>query len=871
MPELPKGTVTFLFTDIEGSTRLLQRLGVDRYEPLQEEHAAILRRAIEDGGGTVVRIEGDAFFAAFPTATGAVRAAAEAQRALTGHPWPEDAVIRVRMGVHSGEGRLGGADYVGIDPNRAARVAAAGHGGQILLSDAVRALVENDLPHGVALRDLGLHRLKDIREPQRLFDLVIEGLPSDFPAPTTVDAQPGNLPPQLTSFVGRAAELEQAVQLLGDHRLVTLTGTGGTGKTRLALAAGSRAAPSFPDGVFLVELASLVDPDQVVPAICEVLGVAEEGGSELIDTLVDRLPGKRLLLILDNFEHLLGGAGLVEEVLRRTTEVHILATSRAPLRLYGEQEIEVPPLGLPQGTQDLATLSDSEAVRLFVERARDIRPGFAPTEENAAAVAEICRQLDGLPLAIELAARRISVLSPQAILARLGARLDLLTTGVRNAPERQRTLRGAIDWSYELLEKPDRRLFARLSAFVGGADLGAAEAVCDPGGDLEAGSLDAIAALVDHGLVRRDDRAIEEPRFTMLETIREYAGERLDQEWDGDETRRRHAEHFLALAEASERGITAEDHAGLDRLDRERDNVQAALRWSIENHEVERGMVAAAAIWRYWLLRGQLAVGREWLERLLAAPGDRTAVRARAHGAAGSLAYWQSDIEGTERHYAEALAIYRELGDRRGIAGALYDLAFVPYIRGSGYEEAVHQLQAALELFEEVGDVEAAEKARGDVPYFLMLAGQIEDALPLLDEALARARGRGDIFQVADNLFRVAEGRRQFGDIEGARTAALEALDIFDEADIEGGIAAVIQLLSSIETAAGRHRRALRLYGAYASLADDEGGRSFPSVPDELLDVSGKAVGGEAAERALADGRAMTRAEAVAYARAAGG
>jgi predicted ATPase/class 3 adenylate cyclase len=867
MAELPTGTVTFLFTDIEGSTRLLQRLGVDRFEKVQDAHGEILRRAIEDGGGTVVRIEGDAFFAAFPTAAGALGAAVDAQRDLNAHPWPEDGVVRVRMGLHSGEGRLGGGDYVGLDPNRAARIAAAGHGGQVLISDATRALLDRDLPEGVTLRDLGRRRLKDLRDPERLFDLVVDGLPSEFPALKSLDARPGNLPPQLTTLVGREAEVALAIDLVHTHRLVTLTGAGGTGKTRLGLAVGAEVLPSFEDGVFLVELASLVEPGQVCPAICQVLGVAEERGRDLIDTLIDRLTGKELLLILDNFEHLLEAAWVLEQILRRVDRVRVLATSRAPLRLYGEQELEVPPLGLPEAAQDLATISGSEAVTLFVDRARELRPGFALTEENAGVVAEICRRLDGLPLAIELAARRISIMPPEAILSRLRQRLDLLTSGARNAPQRQRTLRGAIDWSYQLLDEPLRRLFACLSVFAGGADVDAVRVVCDPDRELEGGGLDALTALADNGLIRPVDHGSSEARFSMLETIREYAAERLDAEWDGNETRRRHADHFLALAEASEPGITAQDHAGLDRLDLERDNVQAALRWAIDSGQAERGMAAAAAIWRYWLFREQLGVGRDWLERLLAVPGDRTAVRARAHRAAGSLAYWQADLAATERHYADAVAIFEELDDRAGLAGALYDLAFVPYLRGSGYDDALRRLQAALELFEEVGDRKAAEKARGDIPYFMMLAGDLEDAVPLLEEALARARARGDIFEVMDNLFRVAEGRRLSGDVDGARTAALEALDIVDRADIEGGIAAVLQLLAWIEAADGRHRRALRLYGAYDALAEDEGGRSFPSLPEDPLEGSREALGAKATDHALDEGRAMTRADAVAYAR----
>lgn len=872
MAELPTGTVTFLFTDIEGSTRLVQELGTDRYERIQDEHGAILLHAIEVGEGTVVRIEGDSFFAVFPTPAGALAAAVSAQRDLAAYGWPDQATIRVRMGLHSGEGRLGGGDYIGIDANRAARIAAAAHGGQVVVSDATRTLVEHELPDGVRLRDLGPHRLKDISHPERLFDLVIEGLPSDFAPIKSLDARPNNLPLHLTSFVGREAEIAETARLLSDHRLVTLTGPGGTGKTRLALAVGAQLLPAFPDGVFLVELASIVDPGQVCPAICEVLEVREEAGREVIDTLVNRLMGQESLLILDNFEHLLEATPVVDEVLRRVGGVRIMPTSRTNLGLYGEQELHVPPLALPDpgDLRDLNSLSRFEAVALFVDRARAALPSFQVTEENAPAVAQICARLDGLPLAIELAASRINVLSPQAILSRLGSRLDLLADP-RTQPVRHRTLRGTMDWSYDLLGKPERRLFARLSVFAGGADLDAAQAVCNPDGDLEMPTIDGLASLVDKGLVRRADTADGEPRFGMLETIREYARERLDADWDTDETRRRHAERFLGLALTSERDITSEDHAGLPRLDMEHDNIQASLRWSIENDETERGMVAASSIQRFWLFRGQLGVGRAWLDRLLAVPGERTEARARAHAAAGSLAYWQADLPNTMRHYDEALAIYRELGDRAGIARALYDLAFVPFVTKSGYEESVPRLRQAAELFEETGEEENAAKARRDIPYFMMLAGDLEDALPLLEEALAAARKTGDIFQVWDNLFRVAEGRRLVGDVEHARSAALEALSIMERRDIEGFTGSVLQLLASVETAAGRHRRAMRLYGAGQSFADSLGEGSFTAIAQDSVAESRASIGDRATEDALAEGRVMTRAEAVTYARAADG
>jgi class 3 adenylate cyclase len=443
MARLPTGTVTFLFTDIEGSTRLLQRLGPDRYQRLQDDHAEILRKAIAAGDGTQVRTEGDAFVVVFPTPGGALRAAVDAQRDLARTD------VRVRMGLHTGEGRLGGDDYVGIDVNRAARIAAAGHGGQVLLSDATRSLVEHHVPDGVTVRDLGDHRLKDIDHAEHLFDLIIEGTPSDFPPPRTLDARPNNLPLQLTSFIGRETEIAETVRLVGEHRLVTLTGPGGTGKTRLALAVATEVLPSFSDGAFFVDLSPLTDPRTVPSTVVRALGAKEDPGRPPLDMLSDHLAEMELLLIPDNVEHLLEAAPLLEQLLAAAPRLRVLATSRTPLGLYGEQELLVPPLAIPDPRHppELHVLSRYEAVALFVERAREARHDFDLTSENAPAVAEICARLDGLPLAIELAASRIKVLSPHAILSRLGQGLDLLATGARNLPERQRTLRRAIEWS----------------------------------------------------------------------------------------------------------------------------------------------------------------------------------------------------------------------------------------------------------------------------------------------------------------------------------------------------------------------------------------------------------------------------------------
>ena len=446
MPELPTGTVTFLFTDIEESTRLLQRVGDEAYGDLLAAHARVLREAIAAGSGIEVQTEGDAFFAAFPTAAGALLAAVHAQRALSRHPWPDGNAVRVRMGVHTGEGILGGDNYIGLDVHRAARIGAAGHGGQVLISAATRGLVESALPKGVGLRDLGAHRLKDIEQPEHLHQLLVEGLSDRFPPIRTLDASQTNLPPQRTSFVGREHEAAQATAILDRVRLLTLTGPGGIGKTRLALKVAADALGRFADGVYMADLSPIDGPSLVPAAIVRALQVREQPGRDPLDSLADHLRDLEVLLVVDNLEHLLEAASVVGRLLDAAPRLTVLATSRVPLHIAGEHEFPVPPMALPDGVDrpDLEELSRYEAVRLFVERASAVRPGFRLTPENAAAIAQITVQLDGLPLAIELAAGRAKLLDPDAILARLGTRLSLLTGGARDLPARQQTLRAAI-------------------------------------------------------------------------------------------------------------------------------------------------------------------------------------------------------------------------------------------------------------------------------------------------------------------------------------------------------------------------------------------------------------------------------------------
>ena len=619
MPELLTGTVTFLFSDIEGSTRLLQDLG-DGWPPVLARHQELMRAAFAAERGEEFGTEGDSFFVAFPTAPGAVAAAAAAQRALAAEPWPPDADIRVRIGLHTGEAEVSAESYVGIDVHRASRIASAGHGGQVLLSDATRTLVQHALPAGVELRDLGEHRLKDLEHREHLWQLVLPGLANDFAPIGSLDAVPNNLPTRLTTFLGRAREIADVAALLERSRLLTLTGPGGTGKTRLSLEVAGRALGTYAAGVFFVELESINEAALVPATIAQALGLPDRGGRSSVDRLIDAIGEKRMLLVLDNFEQVVAAGPAIAALLAACRNLTVLTSTRSVLHISGEQEYAVPPLGLPDAANlpPLARLGEYEAVALFIERARSVKPDFELTDQNAAAVAEICVRLDGLPLAIELAAARIRILSPQAMLGRLEDRLGLLAGGARDLPERQQTLRGAIAWSHEMLDDDDRSLFALLSVFVGGAGLDAIERVCGSGtSDL----LSTLGSLVEKSLVRQMDGVDGQPRFGMLETIREFAIERAVAGGRWDSLRSEHAQHFLALAEEASSHVMGSDKRDwLDRLEEDHDNLRAAIGWSIEMSAPDLALRLGSTLWRFWQMRGYLAEGLERLEQILALP-----------------------------------------------------------------------------------------------------------------------------------------------------------------------------------------------------------------------------------------------------------
>jgi predicted ATPase/class 3 adenylate cyclase/tetratricopeptide (TPR) repeat protein len=784
MRDLPTGTVTLLFTDIEGSTRLLQQLG-DRYADLLGEYRQLLRAAFQQWNGHEVDTQGDAFFVAFTRATDAVSGAVAAQRSLVSHVWPEGVVVLARMGLHTGEPALSTEGYTGLDVHHAARIMNAGHGGQVLLSQTTRDLVEHNLPTGVSLRNLGAHRLKDLQQKSHLSQLVIANLPADFPPLRTLDSHPNNLPIQSTTLIGREQEVAAVAHLLRreDIRLVTLTGPGGIGKTRLGSQVAAELSDRFADGVFFVNLAPISDPTFVVPAIAQTLDLKETGEQPLHDLLQASLQERQLLLLLDNFEQVLSAASQVADLLAACPRLKVLVTSRFVLHVQGEQEFAVPPLAVPSPTHvpDLMALSQYEAVALFISRAQAVKPDFQVTNANALAVAEICAHLDGLPLAIELAAARVKLLPPQALLVRLGQRLDILTSRERDRPSRQQTLRNTVAWSYHLLDAEEQRLFRRLSVFVGGCTLEAVEAVCADASDGgEAGQvLERVASLIDKSLLQQTEQEGEEPRLLMLETIREYGLEVLAASGEMEITRQAHALYYVTLAEEAEPELTGPRQAmWLQRLEREHDNLRAALQWGLvpgeDKHRREIALRLGGTLRRFWIVRGQLSEGRNFLEQaLVESKGVPASVRVKAFVTAANLANHQGDNDQTEALAEKSRALYQELGDTQGIALSLRLLAGVAGRRGTLPASRMLN-EEALALFREVGDKEGAALSLHNIGLVAIAQGKFAEARALLEESLALHRELGNKAGMANALSALASA---LFDSQGDATTLRALLD----------------------------------------------------------------------------------------------
>jgi len=876
MGALPTGTVTFLFTDIEGSTRLLEHLG-DRYADALTQYRHLLCSAVQERGGQQVDTQGDAFFFAFPRARDAVAAAVAAQRGILRHPWTDGVSVRVRMGLHTGEALATETRYVGMDVHRAARISAAAHGGQILLSDTTHALVAKDLPQGVSLRDLGEYRLKDLAGPDRLFQVVVADLPADFPPLKSLDVLPNNLPVQLTSFIGREREKAEVRRLLSTSRLLTLTGSGGAGKTRLALQVAAEVLEGFHDGVWLVELAALSDPSLVPKAVASALGVPEQPGRVLTETLADALRGKSMLVILDNCEHLVTAcAHLATALLRACPNLRILATSREALGVTGETTWRVPSLSVPDPERlpPLDRFQEYEAVRLFIDRAVASEPQFAVTRSNAPAVAQVCHRLDGIPLAIELAAARVKVLAVEQIAARLDDRFRLLTGGSRTALPRQQTLRAAMDWSYDLLAPKERAVLRRLSVFARGWTLKAAEAVCSGKRITDHEILDLVTQLVDKSLVNTETLS-GEVRYRLPETIRQYAQDRLVASGEAAEVRTRHRAWYLDLAERAEARMHGpEETMWLDRLEIEHDNLRAALGWSsTEADDAETRLRLAAALFQFWTVHTHWAEGRKWLETALAGSRDKKLIaRVRALQEEGMLVWRQGDYGAAMALFEESLALARELGDQKGVAMALLGRGLVIRDQGS-FDAATALFEESLELSRKLED-KLEDKWLMAVPLANMGVvarhkGDYAKAVVLCEESLAMFRTLGTKRWVAWSLRLTGHAVRLQGDLERAAGLYRESVTLFGETGDKWVATECIEGLALIASAQGKHKRAARLFGV-AEAARETFGITMPRPEagdqEHFWVAIRERPEGTAFTAAWAEGRAMTLEQAIEYA-----
>ncbi|HEY3246879.1 MAG TPA: tetratricopeptide repeat protein [bacterium] len=864
---LPTGTVTFLFADIEGSTRLLQQLG-DRYAVALADYRRLFRDAAEAHGGQEVDMPGDACFFAFSRATDAVAAAVAAQIALQAHPWPDGRMLRARIGVHTGEPFAQDRNYVGLDVHRAARICAAAHGGQVVLSDATRVFVEQALPEGVVLRDLGEHRLKDLQRPERLYAAVHAQLPQVFPPLRTLDARPNNLPLLPTQFVGREEELVSLHQMLQDGavRLITLTGPGGTGKTRLALQLAAAAVDEFPHGVYFVPLSHVNDSEMIIPAIARALDLGELKDQPLQEALAQYLKDRRLLVVLDNLEQVPDSGPLIHSLLAGCPGVKIVATSRERVRVSWEHEFPIPPLPTPQAGSSLAAQLASPAIALFIDRARMVQPGFTLTAENTGAVAEICAGLDGLPLAIELAAARVKLLPVREIARRLQDQLRLLRGGPVDAPERHRSLQAAMLWSYALLSPAEQRLFRRLAVFRGGCALDSAEAVCR---DLDDDVFTGLASLVDKSLLRQVHSQDDRPRFLMLETIRQFGLERLAAEDDLEDATRRHAEHFADLAEQLEAAIPADDEHLADRMWRDADNMRAAADWAMHPGRPALAVRLGAGLGWAFYMRGQLTEGRERLARLMRiapVPPDGPA-GARIMLAAGVLAWSTGDTGPAQAWLSEALEYFVAHGDRQREAVATAFLGHVARTAGD-LEEAAARYEQAHTTYRALGHASGIAWTLHDLGQIARDRGTLDEATALEEQSLAAFRQRGDRWGAAWALWNLGVTAHRQGNDTGARAHYIESLELYRALDDRRGIAQCLEGLAAIAFVTGRLEESLQMLAAVESLRTTAGA---PAVADRTeydrtLEALRAGLSTEAFDRAWTAGSRLEPSQAIALA-----
>lgn len=859
---LPRGTVTFLFTDIEGSTRMVQALGADWAATL-DVHSSILRDGIEGCGGVVVGTEGDSFFAVFETSEAAVQSAVSAQRELTANDWPATAP-RVRMGLHIGMGTLGGSDYIGLDVHRAARIANAAHGGQIVASEATVLDVEPRLPEGVWVLDLGKHMLRDLLDPETIFQVQAQDLPDEFPPLRTLDVIPNNLPAQVTTFVGREKEIRQAIELLGRVRLLTLTGPGGTGKSRLALQVAAELSHRFEDGVFFVALSPVSDVDVVPSTILNALGLsASTADLSPNERLLDAVAGRNMLMILDNFEHLLTAAPVVSSMLRASPRSQFIVTSRAPLRIFGEQEMPIPPLGEPTRGSVQSAL-ESESVQLLIDRARAVSPDFVVDESNVEYVTELVTRLDGLPLAIELASARLRHFPLETIVQRLDAKM--LASGAVDLPERQQTIERMISWSHDLLDPAVKTLFARMGVFAGGGRIEEIEEVC--AGGLGVDVLSGVSELVEQSLLTRRSRPSGE-RFRMLHVIREFALNRLGESGEESVVRLGHLRVYTELAErAASEILGPHRHEWLDALEAEHDNVRTALDWALDHRHVDAALRLSAAMWRFWQGRGHLYEGEARLEEALELAGGDDQLRAKAIEALGGIHWWRGDLESSVRRYDEALAMQREMGDRGEIANALYNYALARAMADGSQSAVADLMDEALVIFREMEDDDGIANVLWGIGNGAIQDDDLDKAEEALHEASSAYRRANNLFGESWALFELAEVDRRRGRIGEAWRHVSGALEIFRRSRDVTGVVMASGQAASIALLAGDRHRAYRLIGAVDALVETSGaelvGIEFNVVDGLERETVAQLDGGE--RLAYEEGKAMTYEDTLNYA-----
>ena len=941
MSGLPSGTVTFLFTDIESSTKLWEHHH-DAMKDALARHDALLRKIFEVHRGYVFKPVGDGFCVAFANAPDALVATVEAQRALQLEACAEIGRLRVRMALHTGAAEERDGDYFGPTLNRCARLLSIAHGDQILLSSATQERAQGHLPENTNLRDLGEHRLRDLAKSERVAQLLHPELPREFPALKSLDFIPNNLPLQLTSFIGREREFTEIKRLLSTSppaplrlgegspsgrgevspRLVTLTGSGGCGKTRLSLQVGADLSDEFSDGVWLIELAPLSDSALVTQAVTSTLGVREQPGRSLLETLLDYLQSKQLLLIFDNCEHVLSAcAQLTDNLLKRCPKLKILANSREALGIAGESNYPIFPLPLPEvrpqssgKTNNWSALAQCESVRLFVERATAVLPTFAITSQNALAIAQICQRLDGIPLAIELAAARVKALSVEQITARLDDSFRLLTGGSRAALPRQQTLRAAMDWGYDLLSEPERALLRRLSVFASGFTLEAAEAVVsEPTKGLslwvqDSEVLDLLTRLVDKSLVLVEERR-EETRYRLLETVRQYARDKLLEAHEPEIFRRRHRDYFLKISEHAETKLQGQEQTvWLKRLEREHDNLRAALEWSLASRETDLALRLVGALWFFWHVHGDWSEGRRCLEESLVAShgSESVAVRAKVIHGSGVLAWRQGDYEratalveqswalyrelGDTRQLAycpnvlgliahhqgddaravrlleESLTLFRELNDKRGIAYALNILGLIAHRQGDN-ERAAQFCEESLRLRRELGDQRGVALVLRLLGGVVLHRGDLKTSAALYKESLGVFRELGDKWGIADSLRQLGRLAHYLGDARQSETLLKESLMRQRELGNKDGIASCLEGLGGVACTRKELERALTLFGAAEALREQIGAPlPLAERADYEHQVSMARAGFGECAAVWAQGHAMALEQAIEYA-----